>query len=858
MRSICQLSRRWHQQFCLSPSFAGHQLCLQSLQPIRQYRQTARSRPPHPRKPPTTSIAQADIHEFEQQGDDASTRLPVRDLLDDETHALKAELDKLDRELAVMREGPFGPNSEFIRSFPVNEREELLKALEEEGVMPSEDLDLVSEEDLEELAREEEGKKQATTQKSALKVTLSIPIRDKIYVRRFNTALDSAQQKKDEKSYFTLWKWYLRCQQHVPNFALILPEDVWHFLWKSQSTVYYRPKHLEMLGKDMMKADVPLEDKEWIEYIDALQATGNIAAAAEAWEAQRPKLGQGLAEDLAELFWITGIRLYVQLGKPQKAQRLAFECYDHTTMIDPEALVMVISAWAKSQSPSAASKTWFCYLELRKRLEGREDQKTTLDILGRVSSALLDAGRTDLALAVFKDMFMLTAKSPTDSLRIFRDLSKESSQSQASGEDLVSQIGLSSLALFPRSFHNKYFFAAWIKWLLGEGRTDEAALVVDLMYERGIKPDAGPLNGLIAAWFRQGSPTSRQKAEETAWAMIQSRIEVVQKRLSKTGDPSPTNLTSKVESRRIPFFLKRGAPAATIETFSILLQHYTRRSDLANASHLTDVMTGSAQIKPNSFIMNHWLYASLRLGQIPDVWSKYSTLKQSITPDLETFAALWDTAKHYYAFPHRHQGGFPDARTLFAEMQEWFGRLDLKKRSAVQADFSDELYEQVIRCFCLSSDPHGTLCALHGLRESFNVVPHEEVSRLIIMQVARSFASDFVPLSARARGLRMKKNLQYQSAVKALTEIVVAIGDKMVQEKDVDPQAVEQIESRPARELRLDVLSAFLCLVIEKRMKGAAEGLLVQDILGVAEQMRTSIPAEALTQRDWSDVEVSL
>ncbi|OAP63500.1 hypothetical protein AYL99_02727 [Fonsecaea erecta] len=865
MRSICRLSRRWHQQFCLSPSFAGHQLCLQHLQPIRQYRQTARSRPPQPRKPPAASVAQADIHEFEQQGTDASTRLPVRDLLDDETHALKAELDKLDRELAVMREGPFGPNSEFMRSFPVNEREELLKALEEEGVMPPEDLDLVSEEDLEDLAKEEEGKKQATTSKSALKVTLSIPIRDKIYVKRFNTALDSAQQKNDEKTYFTLWKWYLRCQQHVSNFALILPEDVWHFLWKSQSTIYYRPKHLQMLGKDMMIADVPLEDKEWIEYIDALQAVGNIAAAAEAWEAQRPRLG--LTEDLAELFWTTGVRLYVQLGKPQKAQRLAFECYDHTTMIDPEVLVMVISAWAKSQNPSAASKTWFCYLELRKRLEGREDQKTTLDVLGRVSSTLLDAGRTDLALAAFKDMFMLTAKSPTDSLRVFRELSKKASQSPSSpSEHLVSQIGLSSLALFPRNFHNKYFFAAWIKWLLGEGRTDEASLVVDLMYERGIRPDAGPLNGLIAAWFRQGSPTARQKAEETAWAMIQSRVELVQKRLSEADNPGATNLASSIEGRRTPFFLKRGAPAATIETFSILLQHYTRRSDLASASHLTDVMTGSAQIKPNSFIMNHWLYASLRSGQIPDVWSKYSTLKQSISPDLETFAALWDTAKNCYAFPYRHQGGFPHARMLFAEMQEWFSSLDPKKKSATQADFSSELYEQIIRCFCLSSDPLGTLCALHGLSESFNMLPHEEVSRLIIMQVARSFASDFVPLSVRARGLRMKKNLQYQSAVKTLTEIMVAIGDKMVQEKDVDPEAVEQVDSQPARELRLDVLSAFLCLVVEKRMKGAAAaaeeggggGVLAREILHVAEEMRTPVPPEAVVLRDWSDVEVSM
>ncbi|KAJ9615654.1 hypothetical protein H2200_001730 [Cladophialophora chaetospira] len=852
MRSICRLSRRWHQQFCRSPSFSAHQQCLQVLQPTRQYRQPARARL-QGRKPTLSSLGSPDVHEYEQQGEDASSRRPLHNPLDPEAAALKAELDQLDQELEIMKEGPFGPNSDFVRSFPADEREELLRALEEDGVMPAESADLISEDDLEELAREEEGKKQSTQAKSPLKVTLSIPVRDKIYVKRFNTALEVAQQKDDDKEYFALWKWYLRCQQRVSNFALIIPEDVWHFLWRSQSTRFYRPKHLSMLGKDMIKADVSLEDKEWIEYIDALQATGDVATATEIWEQQRSRLGTN--DELAELFWITGVRLYVQLGKPQKAQRLAFECYEHTTMINPEVLVMVISAWAKSQAPYADLKTWYCYLELCKKLEARADDKTRLEILGRISSVLLEVHRPSLAVAVFKDMFLLTASAPQNSLTMFRDLGKRLNDDPHFNEDLVTQIGLSALVSFPRRFSNKYFFAAWIKWLLGEGRTDDAALVVELMYERGAKPDAGPMNGLVAAWFRRGSPRDREVAEQTAWAMIQSRLDLVRERQAQGETVNGTKSVASTEHRR-PFFLKRGAPAATIETFSILLQHYTRRSDLASASQLTDVMTGSAQIKPNSFIMNHWLYASLRSGQIAEVWTKFSSLKRSIPPDLDTFAALWDTGKSAYAFPHRHGGGFPEVRTLFTEMQEWFQALEAKKKASIREDFSADLYEQIIRCFCLSSDPQGTLCALHGLKQSFNALPHDEVSRLVIMQVARAFASDFVPLSARARGLRMKKNLQYQSAVKTLTEIVLAISDKMVQESDFDPDAVEKEESEAAQALRLNVLTAFLCLVIEKRMKGIAPEDVVQRILEVAEGMRTSMPGDLLQQRHWGDVEM--
>lgn len=857
MRGFCHLSRRWHQQFCLSPSFVAHQHCLPSLQPARQYRQPARSRQP-PRQPParkapTIDFGPVKVNEFEQQGEDATTRVQVHDHFEDETLHAKAELDKLDHELAVMRQGPFGPNSDFVRSFPADEREALLKALEEEGVMPSEDSELITDEELDELARDEEGPKKSTPRTDSLQVTLSIPAKQKLYVKRFNRALDTAQHEPEDKKYFSLWKWYLRCQQHIPNFAMILPEDVWHFLWKSQSTLYYRPKHLQMLGADMIKAEVLFEDKESIEYIDALRTNGDIAAAVETWEAQRPRLGT--RDDLAEFFWTTGVRLYVELGRPQKAQRLAFECYDHTTLVDPELLVLVISAWAKSQSESAADHAWFCYLELRERLDRREDDTTIRTVLGNISSILLEVGRTDLALAVFKDMFLLTTKSPKDSLRVFREVAKEASNSALLNEDTINKIGVSSLAVFPRSFHNKYFFTAWIKWLLGEGKVEDAALVVELMYERKIKPDAGPLNGIIAAWLRDGSPGARRKAEQTAWAMIQSRIALVEQRQSKV-DP-PTGICQSEgpdELKQTPAFLRRGAPAATVETFSILLQYYTRRSDLTNANHLTDVMTASAQIRPNSFIMNHWLYASLRSGQIPDVWIKYSTLKTSIPPDTETFAALWDTAKTHYGSYAANNQRFPDVRTLFAEMQAWFQGLAAKQRAAADADFSAELYEQIIRCFCLSSDPEGTLCALYGLKESFDMLPHEEVTRLIIMQVARSFPSefDFVARPSHSRGQRRLKNLQYQSAVKGLTEIVVAIMDRMLQEKELDTTAVADVESKAAQELRLEVLTAFLYLVLEKKLKGAGE--VSQSVSQVAELMKTNVPMEALVHRDWNEV----
>lgn len=912
MRGICHLSRRWHQQFCLSPSFSAHRRCLQHLQPIRPYRQIARGKVL--RNPSSSSLGSVKFREYEQSGDNEATRVRVHDALDLEGERVQAELKELEDELAVLREGPFGPNSEFMQSFPPEEREEILKALEEEGVHLEADEDLLTPEELDEIARAAGSDKLAEKTDGPLKVTLSIPTKDKVYIKRFNLALEEAEDVQgNARPYLSLWKWYLRCQQQVSNFAVILPEEVWHFLWKSQSSeTNFRSRHLQMLAKDMIKAEVSLTDEEWLQYIDALQIGGNIASAAEIWESQKSRMG--VKGKVALEFWMIGIKLYLALGRPQKAQRLALECYGRIGTVDPEPLVLVISAWAQTRSPNAEERAWACYLELRKRLESREAEDDTLSILGRISSILLENGRQQLALAVFKDMFMLKARAPNDSWKVFKTVVKKLGNAELASEDQVSKIGLASLAFLPKSFHNKFFFASWIKWLLGEGQIDEAALVVELMYERGIRPDARHLNGIIAAWLRDGSPAAAEKAESTAWAMVRARIEMVKSRNHEGGSVANSLLLETTgQVRKVPLFLQRGAPPATIETFSILMVYYNRRSNAASADLLSRTMMGPAEMDPNSFIVNHWMYASLRSGDIPEVWKTYTAFKPKVQPDLETFAALWDTAKVHFGSPAAHLDNIPSPRHLFKEMMEWHAGLNPEKKEQAREEFSTEFYEQIIRCFCFTADLEGTLCALHGLHQTFDVLPHEDINRLIIMQVARSFPSVLGP-AERARLRRRKGPLRVRGshlkvAVKAVTEIVMAIMEKKIDEQNLDPDLLrdtdqddeededyddgdeESYESPVAQALRLDVLTSFLCMVLERRSvsgvsntvfknkdivevatsitttasnqlsvgqnnKSTVNSPTTETISKAAEEMNITIPGEVLTRRDWTNLRV--
>lgn len=161
---------------------------------------------------------------------------------------------------------------------------------------------------------------------------------------------------------------------------------------------------------------------------------------------------------------------------------------------------------------------------------------------------------------------------------------------------------------------------------------------------------------------------------------------------------------------------------------------------------------GDAQIKPNAYFMNHLLYADLRKQDVGALWHKFKNLSASIEPDLETYACLWDCGKLQYDRGRTSFDiNFPSARTLFAEMMHWYAQLSTRAKTTAQEEFSKDLYDQVIRCFCFSKDLPGTLVALYTLQTAFNIYPDDTTARLIILQVAR-LAS--VPADTPKRRLR--------------------------------------------------------------------------------------------------------
>jgi hypothetical protein len=828
MRGLCRLSTRWHQQFFRTANLTGHRQCLCQFQPlpIREYRSGGRGKRGELKVTPVKR--DVIVREYDQLGKDASTRTlsdPRTDIQQDEA-ALVAKINELEKELAIMKEGPFGPNSELIQAVPEEYRAQVLKELEEAGLTNIDEGDILKGLQIDDIPDEDdtfdEQHQEGESSPQQPAVTLRIPRSQKAYVKKFNHALDIVGKNEDNlAAHLVLWQWYLRCQQHVANFSTVVPDDVWQVLWKSVLNRAYRPKHVEVLAKDMQAADIDLDEKHKVAYIEALIAENYSGQALSYWEKEQAWFEK--ESKLAAKYWFLGSLLYASLGRPKKAQQIAFKALTDGTVTDGQILVPVISAWANSKDSRASENVWTCYLRLRSLM----GDHMNINLYQKLSSVLLESGRPDMALAVFKDMITSQEQAADDSADIYRRLVDhfKEVQSRAVTEETINRIGLSALTVFPKRFHNKFFFGSWIKMLIGRGEIDAAATVVELMYERGVKLDAKHLNGIVGAWLRDGSPSSRRKAENLAWSMIIARVDLVKRRRIPIDEPPAAGpelgtsvQTTETNTRNLPAFLRRASPPANIETFSILLLHYTRRSDIVKAEELTQILTGPADIRPNSFIMNHWLYNALRSSDIQGVWNKYTSLKSEIRPDLETFAALWDSAKVQYD-PSRIAKAeeFPWARYLFAEMVEWLSTLSEKQLNAAKEDFSKDLYQTIIRSFQLSKDTKGLLAAMHGLKTIFNVYPDANTTRTVVLLVSRTLPQ--VDLKGPAR-IRQRK-IQLQKTLKTIAEILEAVADQRkvdLMQRGVDLDNLDP-DSEVSKQAQLDILSDFLLTILQRTRK---------------------------------------
>ena len=659
-----------------------------------------------------------------------------------------------------------------------------------------------------------------------LVIKLHLPTHQAIYLRNLNNSLrDAASNLQSSIARKELWRWYTRCKQSLPPFRSLIPNASWDVLWKSQYQAAKMDKdravHLRLLLEDMLEGRRELTSSQRLIFIDSLRQDGLHEEAIKKWESEEVHLRAD--RDTCWEFEELGVQLYASGGYPQKAQDLAQGVLTREGSKKARLLIPVITSWAQQGDISSLKTAWALYIRLKEHL----GSNINTDDYDRITMCFLDTQRAELALAVFKDMMLIGEASGYESTELYRTSLGlvNNLQSQSADSAALNKVSLTALTILPRKFQNKFFYASWMKKLLGMGEMDAAALVVELMYQRGIKPDAKHLNGIIGAWLRAGNVKSKAKAVQMGWAMIRERIDFVRRRRDTTGmDQDYTTMPALPESQiHIPPHLQRTVPPATIETFSLLLLYYEQCSMVSNIGHLRNYMS-VAEISPNSYFMNHLLYAELRHGNYQTSWKVYENMSKTVRPDLETFACLWDCQKaHLDRAKTYRPDGFPKPRHVFFDMMAVVTKMSKRERDAAQDAFSGELYNQIIRCMCLAKDIEGIIVALYALRHYFYLLPDENVARMVTLQIARIGETN-KPKTTTTTTTTTTKRRRQRSSVDAQSEANVAKVAKVLellmkernlnlQEQNINSDTFD--ERKKADEL-LFILAKFLRIILER------------------------------------------
>ncbi|KAL8730307.1 MAG: hypothetical protein Q9181_004711 [Wetmoreana brouardii] len=642
---------------------------------------------------------------------------------------------------------------------------------------------------------------------------LKLAPEQRAHLRRFNTCLKAAAGNNlDSKARKDLWVSYERCKRLIPSFKSHVPDKCWKILWKNQHATppegRDRTSHLKILAQDMAQSGRELIEEQRAILIDDLIDEGRLDDAREEWERQQ-HLGE---KNAAKSHGPQGVRLFVSRGDLERAQEIADTIYKAVDPYTARCLIPVIEGWAKRGTDDSIRKAWALYLDLRTKLGSVIEIKD----FDRVAMCFIHAGRTDVALAVFKDMMLSGRDSRHDSNQLYKTsltlLGNLHSKSASPSE--ITAVSLSALSTLPRAFENKFFYGSWIKKLIGLGEIDAAVSVVELMYERGITPDAKHVNGIIGAWFRGGRSTHRDKAEQIAWAMIQRRLDLVRERRGEK-PTGPSGGEPRLQLR-IPRHIRRIVPSATIETFSLLLLYYGRRIRSDAVHELKDSLS-LAGIPPNSYFMNHMLYAELRRGQPQQAWQVYQNLRNTVKPDLETFACLWDCEKaHLGKLSFHTEDELPGPRKIFYDLMDWYRGLSKHNRTTAQGEFSEEVYNQIVRCMCLAKDLEGTLVALYGLKESFGSLPNGETLRMIPMQVARIGLSELQMTGTRRRP-RISELVGSKAMVSKVSRILDVVVEQRIEALNQKGIKLEECSTQRQNEEQVHFLADFLRVMLQRR-----------------------------------------
>lgn len=543
----------------------------------------------------------------------------------------------------------------------------------------------------------------------------------------------------------------MEAKQHVPSFLENISAKHWTRLWRIQYA--YTPDDHQRVSKlNVLLADMRLVGHNTTRKADVLQLEEIFHASDEdsvlrQWDVELRrlrKIDRTRPEyiDRLEL----GIRIFSSAHMPERAEDLCLELLQRQESCNPWSIIQIIELLSSMCDPVHSRLAWNYYRiihESMRSLMGIEEYRAIL-------AAFYNAGLAYLVPRVLSDLRFLPVRDRRLLDRLYFAYVLRLQTSCNTPREL-NQVCLMALRLVPPNLQTRRFYLTWVEQLVRLDGNAYLPQVVELMYERGRRPDAKILNSLLQTWTSSLENTMTNRAEGLAWEMIE-------KRLNEAVAPSESQLTNlrsnNRQLQRIPGFIERVLPAATPETFACIILHYARTGNIDDARHVKNLLN-AASFSPSRAFAHILIYMEINVGSHEDVWSTFLRTTETVEPDMHTFFLLWTNMLLYIdRRVTAIRRGFPNPRELFAQMLAWYDQLPSEEAEKARIA-SVRSYVRIVTSFTRFGDLMGTLLALHVLRQRFGLTPNRRVVNLCVRLVARKTARrDPVDSSQRQQHLQ--------------------------------------------------------------------------------------------------------
>jgi hypothetical protein len=622
-----------------------------------------------------------------------------------------------------------------------------------------------------------------------------------------------------------IWRAYTEAKRADRTLCSTLSDQDWHILWATQSVASEKNSrsalHLEELGRDMSLHRKSLTPAMRAHYLNSLFLNGKESEAIQEWEADHTRLqgpGQrGFDPEHLEV----GAKLFARLSEPQRARELMDLLFALSPDWNPSIMVVVLRAHTDSKPGENHEVANEIYHTFRDRMAGQ----MTIEHYDSCFVGFLEARNLKFAQRVFRDMIKGGHLAVPGDTQDVKELYKRLYMLYRLGDDVASMtsIALDAIAVLSPEYHG-HLYGTWIKTTVIKSAPQAAAQILDIMLQRGYKPETFHFNMLLRVLLRSKEKPNVLKAENIGWRMFE---ETSARKDSPAGQPhgSAENTNSRL------------FPAANETTFALMLQHHADSLQWEHVDYITRQLK-EANIIPNASLMNVLIEMKIRKGAYAEAWSIYKQLTSpppgaaattGVFPDGSTFRHLWKNLRLALGdFATRKDPGLPSPRDLLKETVQWWrlcrSRPDASRfRLGLTAVDGHAVTALILHCFSYMEDHAGSLVALHIMREYFNIFPTTKTVEILQRQLA--WVEHHAPKHMRHEAYAARSNTRNREQIVRVYEM---LRQRRNERMGVTPWERQRLSDAENGDMNLDLLSEFVRVVLKRRYSAQTVEMMVQ------------------------------